>query len=291
VGKTRLAIALAQELHGEIINADSRQVYRYMDIGTAKPTPTERAQAPHHLLDLRDPAENFDLGTFLSLARTALAEIQSRQRLPILAGGTGQYIWALLEGWQVPEVPPDLEFRQAKEQEAELRGGEALYAELQYLDPERAAQLDPRNLRRVIRALEILHVTGIRPSQLSRRAVPATDHQRPIIGLTLDRESLYQRIDQRVDQMLEQGFLEECQSLADQGYRLGEGSLACPGYRELGQHLSGELTLAEAVQRTRYQTHRLARRQFTWFKLADPRIRWLDAGNPDLVEQALQICQ
>ncbi|MFQ6027097.1 MAG: tRNA (adenosine(37)-N6)-dimethylallyltransferase MiaA [Dehalococcoidia bacterium] len=288
-GKTRLAIALAQELRGEIINADSRQVYRYLDIGTAKPTPEERSQAPHHLLDLRDPDQNFDLGTFLTLAKATIADIRSRDRLPIIAGGTGQYIWALLEGWQVPEVPPDLEFRRSKEAEADRLGSDALFQELQSLDPVRAAELDPQNLRRVIRALEILHTTGVPPSEFNKRAEP--QDLGPIIGLGMNRDRLYQRIDQRVDLMMEQGFLEECRDLSSWGYRLGEGPLACPGYRELGQYLSGQLTLAESVQRTKYQTHRLARRQYTWFKLDDPRIHWLNAGAPTLVDRSIRFAR
>ncbi|HZA24245.1 MAG TPA: tRNA (adenosine(37)-N6)-dimethylallyltransferase MiaA [Dehalococcoidia bacterium] len=286
-GKTRLAIALAQRFSGEIINADSRQVYRYMDIGTAKPTLQEQQQAPHHLLDIRDPDQDFALGAFLVLAKEAIKDIRSRQHLPILAGGTGQYIWALIEGWDVPQVPPDEGFRRLKEQEVRERGGQALYEELQRIDPQRASELDPRNVRRVIRALEIYHATQRRPSDYGKRISQGGNPL--IIGLTLPREDLYQRIDQRVDKMVQAGLLEEVKNIAGMGYQPGQGPLDSPGYRELGQHLNGEITLEEAVQRTKFQTHQLARRQYTWFKRSDPRIRWLDAADPQLDEKAAQL--
>ena len=283
-GKTRLAVSLARRFNGEIINADSRQVYRYMDIGTAKPTPEEQKQALHHLLDIPTPDQRFDLGSFLSLARSIIEEIQGRGHLPMVVGGTGQYIWALLEGWEVPAAPPDPDFRNAKEQEAAHRGALALYRELQEIDPQRASELDPRNVRRVIRALEIYHTTQRKPSDYRKKAAQGLDSL--IIGLTLDRGELYRRIDQRVDQMIQAGLLDEVRNLAGMGFQLGSGPLDSPGYRELGQYLTGEITLEEAVQRAKYQTHQLARRQYAWFKLNDPRIHWLDASEPDLAEQA-----
>lgn len=287
VGKTRLAIALAQRLKGEIINADSRQVYRYMDIGAAKPTPAERRQAIHHLLDLLTPDHSFDLSSFLALARQAIHDIAGRGRLPIVAGGTGQYLWALHEGWQGPAAPPDADFRREWEERAAREGGAALYRRLQEIDPARAAALDPRNLRRIIRALEIYHITGRPPSTYRRPAEPLPHSL--ILGLTLERASLYRRIDDRFDQMLADGFLEEARNLAAMGYPLGQGPLACPGYRELGQYLEGAITLAEAAQRAKFQTHRLARRQYTWFKPTDSRIHWLDAAAPDSTERAAEL--
>tara|TARA_B100000315_G_scaffold174615_1_gene163039 strand:- start:1228 stop:2154 length:927 start_codon:yes stop_codon:yes gene_type:complete len=280
VGKTGLAVALARRFDGEIINADSRQVYQYMDIGTAKPSPEERAQAPHHLLDFVDPVDNFDLASFLSLARASIRDIQSRGRLPVVAGGSGQYVWALIEAWQVPEVPPDPAFRREKQREAGLHGPMHLFRQLQEVDPGRAAQLDPRNVRRVIRALEVSRSPQRAASDLRDRTQPMENVL--VIGLALDRGELYRRIDGRVDRMLAAGLLDEVRSLDARGYRMGQGPLASPGYRELGQHLAGEITLDEAVQRTKYQTHHLARRQHTWFKPDDGRIQWLDASRPDL---------
>ena len=277
-------MSLARRFNGEIINADSRQVYRHMDIGTAKPSPHEQQQAPHHLLDILEPDQNFDLSTFLSLARGAIPEIHTRKRLPIVVGGTGQYIWALVEGWQVPEVPPNPQFRAAKHAEAEQHGREFIYQQLQEADPKRAAQLDSRNLRRVIRALEVHHAKASHPQAAHDPAQGLADPL--IIGLTMDRQQLYQRIDDRVDLMMSLGFEEEVKSLAAKGYVPGKGPLAGPGYRELGEYLAGRLNLQEAVQRTKFQTHRMVRRQYNWFKLDDPRIKWLDGGVSNVETQA-----
>ena len=280
VGKTRLAVALARRFHGEIVNADSRQVYRHMDIGTAKPTAVERRRAPHHLLDLLDPGQSFGLGSFLSLAGRAIAEIRDRGCLPMVVGGTGQYIWALLEGWDVPQVPPDPEFRRAKLAELEQNGPLALHQELQRIDSQRAGELDPRNARRVIRALEVHNSTGRLPSEFVRRSGPMSNTC--ILGLAMGRRELYQRIDHRVDQMVADGLEDEVRRLADLGLPMGQGPLASPGYSEMGLYLAGGISLAEAVQRTKFRTHRLVRRQYTWFKRGDPRITWLDAAGADL---------
>ena len=284
VGKTRLAISLARRFNGEIVNADSRQVYRLMSIGTAKPMPAERAEARHHLVDILDPNESFGLGLFLKLAHDAIGDIATRGRLPIVSGGTGQYVWGLLEGRQVPEVPPDPAFRQRLEQMAAEEGGEALHARLQEVDPDRAAALDPRNVRRVIRALEIHQATGRKPSNMGKRE--ALPFPTLVIGLTMERQELYRRIDARVDDMMAEGLLEEVRKLAAEGYAPGQGALGSPGYRELGEYLSGQTGLDEAVRRTKTQTHRMARRQYTWFKPSDLGIHWLDAAGANLDEAA-----
>ena len=284
-GKTPLAIALARRFDGEIVNADSRQVYTGMDIGTAKPTAAEQRAAPHHLISIRPPDAPVSLGEYLPLARRALADIAARGRLPILCGGSGQYIWALLEGWQVPAVPPDADFRSRLEQRAAAEGPLALWQELHRLNPERAAAIDPHNLRRTIRALEVTAAAvesgsgsdpGNGPGYGSR--APTPPYNALIIGLTLPRAALYARIDARFDAMMAAGLPAEARRLAAAGYPLGQGPLASMGYRELGLHFAGRLTLPEAVARAKTQTHRLARRQYTWFKPADPRIRWLDAA-------------
>jgi tRNA dimethylallyltransferase len=275
---------LARKYAGEVINTDSRQVYRHMDIGTAKPSTSERAQVPHHLLDILDPDQDFGLGCFLKLARDQVQECRSRGVRPLVAGGAGQYIWALVEGWNVPGVPPDPEFRSAKERIAEESGPEALYQELLRVDPERAAQLDYRNVRRVIRALEVVRAGQV---PIQARSTSASGYPAALVfGLTMNRQELYRRIDHRVDRMMEAGFLDEVIRLAALGYAMRRGPLSSPGYRELRLHLAGEISLDEAVQRTKYQTHRLARRQYTWFKLNDPRIRWLDASSEDLEAKA-----
>ena len=289
MGKTRLAVSLSRRFSGEIINADSRQVYRYMDIGTAKPTLEERAQAPHHLLDILNPDEDFGLGSFLSQANTSIQRIDSREHLPMAVGGTGQYIWALVDGSQVPPVAPDPEFRRAKEREAEENGPLSLYQELQSLDPVRAAQLDYRNVRRVIRALEIHHFTQELPSSFAPLSRPTANSL--VIGLNLERQDLYRRIDERVDIMMEAGLVEEATSLSSMGYLLGQKSLASPGYLEMGLYLSGEIDLDEAVQRAKFQTHRMARHQHTWFKAQDPRIHWLSADSPNLESEAAALIE
>ena len=250
MGKTELAVELCRRFGGEVINADSRQVYRGMDIGTAKPTAVERFQAPHHLLDLLEPSENFGLGAFLPLAKKAAEDIAKRGLIPFLAGGTGQYVWAMVEEQSVPPVPPDPEFRAALELEASQEdGAQVLHDRLRGIDPVRAGALDARNVRRVIRALEIHQATGRKPSELAESATEPGKYL--VLGLTMERKALYRRIDDRVDRMMEAGFLAEVESLVGAGFPAGKIALDSPGYRELGQHLMGELTLVEAVARTK----------------------------------------
>ena len=287
VGKTKLSVEIATECGGEIINADSRQIYRLMDIGTAKPTVEEREHATHHLLDIRDPHETYSLGSFLREASDVINNNERDGILSILCGGSGQYVWGLLDGWNVPMTPPNEAFRHQKELEAERHGNAALHQQLSQIDPARAEAIDPRNLRRVIRALEIYHVTGLKPSQIPPRGT--TSYSSLIIGLTMDRSTLYGRIDNRVDTMMAEGFLEEVAHLKSMGYVLGKGALASPGYTELGMHLDGSITLEEAVQKTKYQTHRLARKQYAWFKPSDSRIQWLDAMDHNLLSNAMRL--
>ena len=243
-GKSRLALALAGRLDGEIINADSRQVYKLMDIGTAKPGPDEQAQVRHHLVDICDVGDEFNLASFLTLARASIQDIRDRSRLPIVAGGSGQYVWALVEGWQVPSAQPHLQFRRDMLEEAHQNGPMSVYEQLQLVDPDRAAQLDPRNLRRVIRALEVHYFRQPSGSTSEQERRPLENAL--IIGLTMPREQLYQRIDQRVDRMLASGLLEEVRGLAAQGHTLGQGPLSSPGYRELGQYIAGEINLGRS---------------------------------------------
>ena len=284
VGKTALAIALAQRFQGEIVNADSRQVYVGMDIGTAKPTHEEQAAAPHHLIDIREPDEPLSLGEYLPLARCKVTDIVRREKLPILCGGTGQYVWAFLEGWQVPKVPPDPVYRDNLERRAAIEGLETLWSELKTLDPDRAEAIDRHNTRRIIRALEIVRALGGRTSVIQRSPEPPYDAL--IIGLTAERSALYDRIDARFDRMMEDGLLEEARKLACDGYALGDGPLSGVGYSQLGQYLAGELPRDDAIQRSKTQTHRLVRRQYTWFKRSDERILWLDATHGLPVSEA-----
>jgi tRNA dimethylallyltransferase len=276
VGKSKLALHLAQRFHGEIISADSRQVYRYMDIGTAKPSLSERELIPHHLINIIDPDEPFSLAMFQGLAHAAIAGIQNRGKIPFLVGGSGLYVWSVLEGWRMPHVPPDKELRQNLEQRAAVEGNYALYQELQQADPVAAAKIMPGNVRRVIRALEIYLTTGKPASQLWQKK--GLDLPILIIGLTTTRNDLYHMIDSRVDEMIKQGFVEEVKGLLAMGYALSLPSMSSIGYRQVGMFLGGELDLASAIEQTKHGTHRIARHQYAWFRLADNRIHWLDVG-------------
>lgn len=286
-GKTALSIELARSLDGEIVNADSRQMYRGMDIGTAKPSRAEKSAAQHHLIDVVDPNDSFTLARFLDLANATLTDIWSRGRLPIVVGGTGQYVWALLEGWQVPRVPPDPGLRARLDALAAQDGAGALLAELRAVDPASALSIDPRNVRRVIRAIEVTRATG-RPFSSWREKI-APDFESVVIGLQLERAALYARIDVRVDRMMSTGFVEEVQRLNGAGYGCDLPSMASIGYRQICAHLRGDITLTAAAEQIKTETHRLARMQHTWFRDDDERIRWLDASDSGLAARAVAI--
>jgi tRNA dimethylallyltransferase len=276
VGKSELALHLAQYFPIEIISADSQQVYRYMDIGTNKPSPAERASVPHHVIDVVEPDEDFSLAMYHQLAIEALEAIQQKGKLPLLVGGSGLYVWSLIEGWKIPHVPPDQKLRRQLEARAEQEGSLTLYQELQDIDPVAAAKINPSNMRRIIRALEIYHTTGQHPSQLQRKEAPGF----PIllIGLTQERSKLYRRIDGRVDKMLQKGLVEEVKQLLKKGYSPSLPSMSGIGYKQIGQFLQGEMTLPEAIDKIKYETHRLARHQYAWFRLSDSRIHWFDTS-------------
>ncbi|MBI1879498.1 MAG: tRNA (adenosine(37)-N6)-dimethylallyltransferase MiaA [Chloroflexi bacterium] len=276
VGKTAFSLQFAQDYNGEIISADSRQIYRGLDIGTAKATPEQQALVPHHLLDVVNSAEVLTLAEFQERAYAAIEAIQQRRRLPLLVGGTGQWVQAVVEGWGVPRVPPDPELRMALEAEAQTLGPEAFHARLAAVDPPAAQKLDPRNVRRVIRALEVYHKTGIPISQHQRKTTPP--YRIVQIGLTMPRAVLYQRIDRRVEHMLEMGLLEEVKQLVEAGYGWELPAMSGLGYRQMGQYLRGEVSLAEAVALIKKETHRFVRQQYNWFRLDDPRITWFEVG-------------
>ncbi len=274
IGKSELALALAEQFTGEIVSADSRQVYRYMDIGTAKPGSQQRLKVNHHLIDLIGPDQDFSLALYQRLAFQAIENCLERGHLPLLVGGSGLYVWSILEGWKIPQVPPDHSLRRSLEQRAKCDGGLSLYKELQALDPEAARQIDWRNLRRVIRALEVCQTTGVPFSQMQNKQTP--DFNAIIIGLTTSREDLYRRIDLRVDRMIEQGLVAEVKGLLDRGYSLDLPALSSLGYQQIGLYLDGTLTLDDAIQQIKYETHRFARHQYAWFRSNDKRIHWFD---------------
>jgi tRNA dimethylallyltransferase len=272
VGKSELALQLARHFPLEIVSADSRQVYRYMDIGTNKPSSVERASVPHHIIDVVDPDEDFSLASYHQLALEALEAIEQKGRFPLLVGGTGLYVWSLLEGWKIPRVPPDQEMRERLETRARQEGGQSLYRELQNIDPVAAAKIDPRNVRRTVRALEIYYATGQPPSQLQRKQEP--NFPILVIGLTQERSQLYRRIDARADDMVKRGLVEEVRQLLGKGYGPLLSSMSGIGYKQVVQFIQGEMTLPEAVDKIKHETHRLARHQYAWFRLNDGRIRW-----------------
>ena len=292
VGKSALAMELARSLNGEIVGADSRQVYRHMDIGTAKPSLKDRAAVPHHVIDVVDPDEEFNLALYLDMARDALEAIHRKGKLPIVVGGTGLYIWGLLEGLRPPQVPPNKELREHLEARASKGGGDALYKELKKVDPKAAKKIDPHNIRRMIRALEVYMTTGIPFSRLYRKG--GSPYRYTMVGLTARREELYSRIDRRVDKMIRRGLVKEVQRLTNRGYGLELPSMSTIGYKEIGLYIKGEVELDSAVQRIKQETHRFARHQYGWFRLKDERVHWFDIEEDcleaifDLVQRSLK---
>ena len=279
VGKSEFALHLAQHFPIEIISADSRQVYRYMDIGTNKPTPAERESVPHHVIDVVEPDEDFSLAMYNQLVIEALKAIQKKGKLALLVGGSGLYVWSLVEGWKIPQVLPDQKRRRQLEARAEQEGRHSLYQELQDIDPVAATKIEPNNIRRIIRALEIYHKTGQRPSQLQRKEAPGFPIL--VIGLTRERSRLYKKIDWRVDKMIQMGLVEEVEQLLKKGYSPSLPSMSGIGYKQIGQFLRGEVTLSQAIDTIKYETHRLARHQYAWFRLGDSRIRWFDTSEAE----------
>jgi tRNA dimethylallyltransferase len=282
-GKTGLAIQVAQALNGEIVGADSRQIYQYMDIGTAKPSPDERAAAPHHLLDVVTPAETFSLAQYQRAAYDAIRAIHSRGRLPLLVGGTGQYLTAITEGWGIPEVPPDAAMRTDLEAFAAEHGAQALHDRLRAVDPTAAERIDYRNVRRVVRALEVCLVAGVPISELQRKNPPP--YRLLTLGLTMPRETLYARVDARIDQMVAAGLADEVRTLLDAGYTWACPAMSGLGYIQWRDHLEGRASADEAIILIRRETRAYVRRQYTWFNGHDTGTIWweLPSTTPDQV--------
>jgi tRNA dimethylallyltransferase len=288
VGKTELSLCLAERLNGEIVSVDSRLIYRGMDIGTAKPSDAERSRIPHHLIDVAEPDESWSLATFREAALRAIAAIHGRGRLPFLVGGTGQYLTAILEGWSPPVLPADRALRRELESFAAEHGLQALHRRLQQVDPETASRIDARNVRRVVRALEICTLTGLPASRQRAKNPPA--FRSLWLGLTLPRRELYARVDARIDAMLAAGLVDEVRGLLVGGLSPDLPSMSAIGYRQIAEHLRGETSLEEAVRRIRRVTRQFVRRQANWFKPDDPRIHWLvrRPGIEDEVERLVR---
>jgi len=285
VGKTALGVVLAEQFDGEIISADSRQFYRGMTIGTAKPSPEELHRVPHHLVDIADPDETVGLAQFLRLARAAIEEIVNRRAVPFVVGGTGQYIHALLHGWHVPEIPPDPALRAELEAQT-ITDPDGLWQRLLELDPGAADFIDPRNVRRVVRALEVTLKSGQPFSALRRRDPPP--FAATTIGLTMDRAALYARADARVNAMVAAGLEAEIRALLARGAAWELPAMSSLGYSQFRPYLEGQCSLTDVIERIKLDTHALIRRQYTWFRPTDSRTLWLDATDPEAPVRAAE---
>lgn len=275
VGKTDLAIQIAQAFDAEIISADSRQIYREMDIGTAKPSPLQQSQAPHHLIDVANPDDIYNVTDFQRQAAALIEAIHARGRLAMLVGGTGQYVTALQEGWTFPGVPANPTLRAELEAYAEAHGWQGLLARLEQVDPVTAAKIDGRNIRRVIRALEVSLESEQVFSELQQKSPP--QYHIKSFGLTFeDRATLYARADTRIDQMIAAGFIEEVEALLNKGYAWNLPSMSALGYLQIGLYLRGEMSLEDAIIELRRATRTFIRRQYTWFRKYNKEASWLE---------------
>ena len=286
MGKSRLAVVLAAEFSGEVVNADSMQVFRHMDIGTAKPAPPEMRGVPHHLLDIVEPDGEYTAADFRRDASLKIAEITGRGHSAFVVGGTGLYVRALTEGL-APAPGADRRIREGLLMQARKEGPGALHRRLARVDPAAAAAIHPNNLRRVIRAMEVFEITGTPISDLHRAHAFA---ERPFdtlkIGLAVEREALYRAIERRVDGMISAGLVEEVRSLLARGYRSDLKPMTGLGYKEITAFIEGRSTLAEAVELIKRNTRRYAKRQLTWFR-KDKEIKWFSPGDTDAIRKAV----
>ncbi len=273
VGKTAISLGLCEQFRGEVVGADSRQIYRGMAIGTAMPTPAEQRRVPHHLIAICDPDEPFSLAQYQQRAYAAIDAIHQRGNIPFLVGGTPLYIRGVVEGLRIPEVPPNPQLRAELERFLAEQGREALFQRLQTLDPATAAVIDAQNPRRVLRALEIFLTTG--QSKIALEGATPPPYRFLQIGLDRPRAELYARVDQRVEQMIAQGLIEETQQLLAAGYRPPLPAITSLGYREIIAYLEHQLSLPAAIEKIKTETHRYVRHQYTWFRKMD-QIIWFD---------------
>lgn len=271
VGKTELSLGLCEQFRGEVVGADSRQIYRGMDIGTAKPTATELARVPHHLIDICDPDEPFSLANYQERAYATIDAIHARGNVPFVVGGTALYIRAVVDGLRIPEAPPNPQVRAELEAFLAAEGRAALFQRLQALDPATAAVIDGQNPRRVLRALEIFLTTGKAKVDLEGAQPPP--YRFLLLGLDRPREQLYERVDRRVEQMIDQGLIAETQRLLAAGYRPPLPAITSLGYREIIAYLEDDLPLPVAMEKIKTETHRYVRHQYTWFRKI-PNIVW-----------------
>lgn len=286
VGKTEVSINLAEHFNGEIISADSRLFYRGMDIGTAKPTKEELKRVRHHLIDVSNPDEVWSLVKFQEATYQVINDVLRRGKIPFLVGGTGQYIFSIVEGWEIPEAKPNPELRRILADLAKEVGTEELHKRLDEIDPEAASHIEPQNIRRTIRALEVIMITGKKFSTQRMKTGPR--FQSLILGIHRPRPILYDRIDRRIEEMLDNGLVDEVKNLLIQGYSPDLPPLSAIGYQQMIQYLQDEISLDQAVILMKRQTRQYVRRQSNWFKKGDPRIHWFNA-NPNLQEDMTKL--
>ncbi len=285
VGKTEYSIRIAKRIDGEIVSADSMQLYKYMNIGSAKPTAEELAQVPHHLVDQIDPREPFSVALYQSMAKSAIRDIFDRGKTPVISGGTGLYINSLIYEMDFSAPPGDLAYRKELEFLAEEQGKEAVYQILKYESPDTAERIHPNNLKKVIRALEVIKESGKSIKSFEESFVPVKEYRVSLIGLSRTREELYSRINDRVDEFMKQGLLEEVLFLLNSGLTYEDISMKGIGYKELLQYLNGEYSLERAITLVKQNTRHLAKHQMTWFKRYE-NMKWFDLsdGNDPLEE-------
>jgi tRNA dimethylallyltransferase len=284
VGKTMLGVELARRFDGEVINADSRYLYRGFNIGTAKPDANEQKGVPHHLIDILDPTGDFSLARYQELANAAIESVQQRGRLPLLVGGTPLYVNAVIEGWKIPKVPPHPEVRQRLEREADFDGVDMLLARLAEIDPI-AAERSGVNLRRIIRALEVFEVTGERMSDLEGKG--PRPYKTLELGLALSRPLLRERLDRRVDDQIRSGLVEEVTQLLEEGVPREALAMSSIGYRQLLPYFDGVQTLEEAIAQLKHDTYRYVRHQETWLR-GNQRLHAIDVNQPRWIERAFE---
>lgn len=275
VGKTALSIELAKKLDGEVISGDSMQVYKGMDIGTAKITPEEMDGIPHYLIDTHDPDELFSAAEFQQRATQHITDVNSRDKLPMIVGGTGLYIQSVIYQYEFSEAKQDEALRRNLEELAQNQGNEVLHLRLQAIDPITADRLHPNDVKRVIRALEIYQLTGTTMAEYQKRA-KQSPYQLCLLGLTMERDRLYERINQRVDIMMENGLEREVRSLLDQGYSKDLVSMQAIGYKEMVEYIEGRLTISDTTELIKKNSRNFAKRQLTWFR-SMKEIHWVDA--------------
>lgn len=265
VGKTKTSIELAKKYNGEIISGDSMQIYKGMDIGTAKITKEETEGISHHLIDIKEPDESFSTAEFQTIVREKITEISSKGKLPIIVGGTGLYIQSVLFDYQFSNAPSDDDFRYRLEERAKVEGNVCIHKELQVVDPVSAGKIHPNNIRRVIRALEVYHCTGKTMTEWQSKQELESVYNAAVIGLTMDRDLLYKRINQRIDMMMDNGLLEEVKGFSDKGLQNCQ-SMQAIGYKEFYPYFDGLITLDEVVDQLKQNSRRYAKRQLTWFR-------------------------